>query len=136
MKLYNIKAIASIFSAGFISLAASSNAQHTGNIKGTEPVALPVVTKGYYSIYRNAEKLKHTESQQASAKKSADQSRAEVKKGYYAIGKNSGKIIEQRAGRGIDFSNIAGAGTSGKSPFPVITKGYYSIGRNAEKLQK
>lgn len=60
----------------------------------------------------------------------------EAKKGYYSIGKNSGKIREQRAGRGIDFSNIPGAGASENPPFPVITKGYYSIGRNAEKLQK
>lgn len=69
MKLYKIKAIALILSAGFISLAVSSKAQHTGSIKGTDPAAMPVVTKGYYSIYRNAEKLKHAQSQQSSAKK-------------------------------------------------------------------
>lgn len=136
MKLYKIKAIASILSACFISLAVSSKAQHTDNKKGSDPTAGPVVTKGYYSIYKNAEKIKPEQSQKASAKKNTDESMAEVKKGYYSIGKNSGKIREQNAGREIDFSNIPGAGASEKPPFPVITKGYYSIGRNAEKLQK
>lgn len=81
MKLYKIKAFASILSAGFICLAVPSKAQATGSIKGSEPAPTPVVTKGYYSIYKNAEKLKHAQSQKASAKKMQIQVWLRQKKG-------------------------------------------------------
>lgn len=135
MKIFKIIAPALIFSACLTCIAEDTNAQQTSNIKSSKS-ATPVITKGYYSIYRNAEKLRPAESKSQPAPIVTLPVPPQIRKGYYDIGKNREKIREQRAGERIDFLNTTGTGVSGKSPFGVVTKGYYSIGKNAEKLRK
>lgn len=79
----------------------------------------PVVTKGYYAIGNNAQKLGAATPLPI---KAVAQPGATVK-GYYAIGKNSSKLPGQAA-----FIPLS-------TKRPVATKGYYSIGNNADKLK-
>jgi len=74
--------------------------------------SVPVVQKGYYSIYKNAEQL---------SKKGTVNSDVIgiTKKGYYAIGRNK---------------NTAAKRSGYNTNKPVITKGYYAIGNNSKKL--
>lgn len=86
--------------------------------KSTPASQGPVVTKGYYAIGNNAQKLGTTAPLPTKAV-----SQTAPGKGYYAIGKNSSKLPRQAA-----FIPLS-------TKRPVVTKGYYSIGNNAEKLQ-
>jgi len=74
--------------------------------------SVPVVQKGYFSIYKNAEQL---------SKKGTVNSDVIgiTQKGYYAIGRNKDKAATRS-----DYNNNK----------PVITKGYYAIGNNHKKL--
>jgi hypothetical protein len=80
------------------------------NNTGTNSV--PVVQKGYYSIYKNAEQL---------SKKGRVNSDVIgiTQKGYYAIGHNKDKAVKRSR-----YNNNK----------PVIPKGYYAIGNNHKKL--
>jgi hypothetical protein len=80
----------------------------------------PVITKGYYSIGNNAQKLV-TPSAPVLTTEASAQSTAPAK-GYFAIGNNRKKMATQ--------TKI----NPGKRKV-VVTKGYYSIGNNAERLQ-
>ena len=84
------------------------------------PAQRPVVTKGYYSIGKNAQKLAPAT---PLATRPVVRSGAEHNKGYYAIGRNRAKLAGEAA-----FIPL-----SGKRP--AVNKGYYSIGNNAEKLK-
>jgi len=75
------------------------------------------VTKGYYSIGKNADKI--AVSQPLPADKVVT---PVVAKGYYSIEANNNKLSKKAV-----RLNAA-------SPKPAITKGYYSIGNNAQKL--
>jgi hypothetical protein len=80
----------------------------------------PPVTKGYYAIGNNAQKLAPSKPLHV---KPVSLTGAEFNKGYYSIGKNRAKLP----------SEAGYIPVSGKRP--VATKGYYSIGTNADKLQ-
>ena len=80
----------------------------------------PVVTKGYYAIGNNAQKLGTTSTLPTTT---VSPTSAAPNKGYYAIGKNSSKLPRQAA-----FIPLS-------AKRPVVTKGYYNIGNNAEKLK-
>ena len=74
----------------------------------------PVVTKGYYSINNNAEKLSKKGTMQRDVI-------GTTQKGYYAIGNNKTKPAK-RSG----YNNER----------PAVTKGYYAIGNNSKKLYR
>ena len=80
----------------------------------------PAVTKGYYSIGNNAQKLV-TPSHPALTTEVSAQPEAPAK-GYFAIGNNRKKMATRTT---LVSSNRK----------PVVTKGYYSIGNNAAKLK-
>jgi hypothetical protein len=80
----------------------------------------PVVTKGYYAIGNNAQKLKRPF---PAIQIQVGGSTTAVQKGYYNIGNNQDKLV-------------APLQTVKPSTKPVIQKGYYSIGNNAEKLRR
>jgi hypothetical protein len=80
----------------------------------------PVVTKGYYAIGNNVQKLKRSF---AAIQVQVGGSTTTVQKGYYNIGNNQDKLA-------------APLQTVTPSTKPVIQKGYYSIGNNAEKLRR
>jgi hypothetical protein len=80
---------------------------------------VPVVTKGYYAIGNNAQKLGVSK---PLAVKPVSITGAEFNKGYYSIGKNRQKLPAEAG-----FIPVS-------TKRPVATKGYYSIGNNAEKL--
>jgi hypothetical protein len=80
----------------------------------------PVVTKGYYSIGNNAQKLGIS---RPLAVKPVSITGAEFNKGYYSIGKNWQKLPAEAGFIPVSTTR------------PVATKGYYSIGNNAEKLK-
>ena len=88
--------------------------------KSTPALQGPVVTKGYYAIGNNAQKLGTTAPLPT---KAISQTSAAPGKGYYTIGKNSSKLPRQAA-----FIPLS-------TKRPVATKGYYNIGNNAKKLK-
>ena len=143
MKLNKRKASAFMLSVCFISMAISSCRQSkTGNIENSISSERPVVTKGYYSIYNNAEKLKSSAGRLTFFRKrrEVDKSDSNIsggqKKGYYSIENNAEKKRAQMTKEGINFSGEAHARVIQNNAFPVIKKGYYSIGNNREKSQK
>ncbi len=143
MKLNKRKISAFLLSVCFISIAVSSCGQSkTGNIENLTPLARPLVTKGYYSIYNNAQKLNSSAGRLIFSGKPGDVNKSErnisggLKKGYYSIGKNAERKRLQMTREGIDFSGETPARVIQNNTFPVIKKGYYSIGNNVEKLQK
>ncbi len=143
MKLNEQKARAFMLSVYFISMAALSYAQpKTGNIENRTFSATPAVTKGYYSIYNNTEKLNSTAGKLIFSNKIRNVGKSESnisttpKKGYFAIGSNAEKKRAQMAKEGINFSDETQARVIQNNTFPVIKKGYYSIGNNAKKLKK
>lgn len=83
------------------------------------PPQRPAVTKGYYSIGKNAQKLAPANTL---ATKPVVLSGAEFNKGYYAIGRNKRKLAHEAAYIPVSKKR------------PVVTKGYYGTGNNAEKL--
>jgi hypothetical protein len=97
----------------FTFLSLWSNAQSA--IKNMQPI----INKGYYSIGRNAEKLKTG----IEVKVMESSVQPVVKKGYYAIESNNKKL-----------SRLYSVDRAGDSPTP-IRKGYYNIGNNSEKLK-
>jgi hypothetical protein len=80
----------------------------------------PVVTKGYYAIGSNAQKLRTTSPLPT---KAISPTSAAPVKGYFAIDKNRSKLPGQAG-----FIPLS-------TKRPVATKGYYNIGNNAEKLK-
>ena len=104
----------------------TANAQEKAIRTKPQPAAFAPVTKGYYAIGNNIEKLDATPSGLTVQQTEGE---TDVRKGYYAIGNNSNKIKKQRVIQDKD----AGQTTPGKRTWPV--KGYYGIGNNAEKLK-
>ena len=143
MKPNKRKAGGFMLSVCFISMAVSSYGQaKLGNIENSISSERPVVTKGYYSIDNNAEKLKSSAGRLTFSVKGRDVDKSDgnlsgrQQKGYYSIGDNAEKKRGQLTKEGINFSGEAPARVIQSNTFPVITKGYYSIGNNPEKLQK
>ncbi len=111
-----------ILTTGFLFLCFSSYAQVKTDSKNTHHYPEhSVVTKGYYSIGNNAEKL----SKSSSWGITTGESYPAIQKGYFSIGNNNRKLGKQLVVEG-----------EGVRSMPVITKGYYSIGRNNEKLKQ
>src|SRR5688572_8582588 len=81
----------------------------------------PIVTKGFYSIGNNAEKLTTTHASNGQRNNAPSVNR----KGYYAIAPNHQKLQKN--------TKAAGAEKLSKRE---IKKGYYSIGSNSEKLKR
>ena len=79
---------------------------------------LPTPTKGYYSIYKNAEKLMPERETRTAAPDSVINN---VSKGYFGIASNNKKLGTKYKA----YSNRK----------PAVTKGYYSIGNNSSKLK-
>ncbi len=101
-----------------VSLAGLAQQPDSGaQIKQVSPIP---VTKGYYAIGNNAQKLNMGQPVEMVPSETLY---PPVKKGYYAIGDNSkkaaGHILILHKGRNL----------------PEVKKGYYSIGNNKEKLQ-
>jgi len=69
--------------------------------------------KGYYSIGKNAEKLK------TEGEASAADSFVRVEKGYYSMSTNRNKLKRSPE-----------KDTTPRTHVPVVSKGYYSIGNN------
>lgn len=143
MKLNKRKASAFLLSACFISIAISSYGQSkTGNRENHTPLSRPLVTKGYYSIYNNNQKLNSSAGRLILLGKRGDVNKSdrdifgEPEKGFYSIGKNTERKRVQMTKEGIDFSGETPARVIQNKTFPVIKKGYYSIGNNVEKLPK
>jgi hypothetical protein len=121
-KTNNMKTLTLILTTGFLFLCFSSYAQVKTDPENTHPYPeSSVVTKGYYSIGNNAEKLGRSSSWGITT----GDSYPPIPKGYYSIGNNNRKLRKQLVIKG-----------EGKRSIPVITKGYYSIGRNSEKLKQ
>lgn len=143
MILHKLRAGAFKLAVCFISMSSFSYAQsETDNIESRTSSTMPVVTKGYYSIYKNAEKLKSsagklTFSNKASGFDASDRNISiALKKGYLSIGSNAQKKRAQMTEEGINFSDKSSTGVIQSNTFPVIKKGYFSIGNNAQKLHK
>ena len=118
-----MKTLTLIFTVCFLSLSFSSYAQIKTDYKNAYQDPKPsVITKGYYSIGNNAEKLSGPSSW--GLRIATDESYPSIQKGYYSIGNNRKKLGKQLVVEG-----------DGRRSTPVITKGYYSIGRNSEKLK-
>lgn len=81
----------------------------------------PVVTKGYYSIGNNAQKLKSKELP-IQLVEVTNINESITQKGYYSIKRNDSNRKKQF------FIQVQ------DKKVPVINKGYYSIGNNAKKL--
>jgi len=105
-----------ILSVFFILLSIYSNAQ----TRVSKTSVVPTVTKGYYSIGRNAEKLNNGTS--LTLVQSTTYYTAQ--KGYYTINEKRYKLPK------FYSANVPASG--GKLP---VQKGYYSIGSNNEKLK-
>jgi hypothetical protein len=117
-----MKTLTLILTTGFLFLCFFTHAQVKTDPKNTHQYPEPlVVTKGYYSIGNNVEKLNRS----SSGGITTSESYPTILKGYYAIGNNNRKSGKQLVVKG-----------AGKRAMPVITKGYYSIGRNSEKLKQ
>ncbi len=99
-----------------------SNAQTSGNDNGQIIKSKPVVTKGYYSIYRNHEKLNKGKTFIPVTPKDELLISQAHHKGYYSIGDNHTEVHKQ----GKSFIAIT-------PRRPVSHKGYYSVGRPAIK---
>ena len=84
----------------------------------------PRVSKGYYSIGNNAQKLKDVNGVRFTTSEAAS---TEINKGYYSVERNQKKLNRQKI--------VMQSGATNRA-VPVVTKGYYSIGNNARKLQK
>ncbi len=117
-----MKTLNLILTTGFLFFCFSSYAQVETNHKNTPRYTEPsVVTKGYYSIGNNTEKL----SSPSSWEIATGESYPTIQKGYYSIGDNNRKLGKQLVVK-VDRKRSA----------PLITKGYFSIGRNNEKLKQ
>lgn len=143
MKFDKIKANAFKVVVCLLSLSSVAYGQSkTDNIENGAYSVTPVVTKGYYSISNNAEKLNSSAGRLTFSNKVSRLEASErktfgtAKKGYYSIGAEAGGKRPQMTEEGIDFSDKAPARVIQSNAFPVIKKGYYSIGNNAEKLQR
>jgi hypothetical protein len=88
--------------------------------KEEKPPQRPAVTKGYYSIGNNAQKLAPAT---PLVVKPVSITAPELIKGYYSIGKNRRKLPYEDACIPLYRKRT------------VITKGFYSIGNNAGKLR-
>ena len=100
----------------FTFLTIYSNAQ----TKTTKTNYTPAVSKGYYSIGRNAEKLNNgpaLQLVQTSTYYTAE-------KGYYTISEKRYKLPK--------FYRVNESSSKAKMP---VKKGYYSIGTNADKIK-
>ena len=105
-----------ILSAFFSLLSIYTNAQ----TRTSKTSVVPTVTKGYYSIGRNAEKLNNGTF--LALVQSATYHTAQ--KGYYTINEKRYKLPK--------FYSTNAPASGGKLP---VQKGYYSIGNNNEKLK-
>lgn len=111
-----MKTSSKILTGLFMFLSLSLQAQKTGD----QPQN-PRITKGYYAIGTNHEKL--AEGQKIKTTDS-DSAQSVAKKGYYTIGDNSKKLKNKKL-----LSNNTDSAKKND-----IKKGYYSIGNNAAKL--
>ncbi len=110
-----MKKIAYIFSIALATLSISASAQLKNN---TEDQQYPTVTKGYYSIHDNAQRL-----MPAYKLIQADAGLPQANKGFYSLDNNRKKLERQKT-----VLNT-------KTRRPAVIKGYYSIGNNADKLK-
>jgi hypothetical protein len=121
--------------ACFLFISAFLNAQ-TKTDRVERNGARPLVTKGYYSIYNNAEKLNSSNYRKTAENKGGESIKpgssvaVSPQKGYYSIGKNAERITTNQS---LDLNSYSGII---QKEVPVINKGYYSIGTNAKKLHK
>ncbi len=142
MKPNNSKAHALILSACFLFISAFSYAQLKTGREKERTAAAPVITKGYYSIYNNVEKLNTTIDGKMSVNKKRDRIKTGSsvsfvpQKGYYSIGRNAEKKRDQMTKESFDLQSKASSGIIKNPVSPVINKGYYSIGDNAKRLQE
>ena len=103
----------------FLSLYSTSYSQaKTGSENARNNPVSPTVTKGYYSIGNNGEKLNVP----SSAGVEVNATEPVVQKGYYSTPNNSKKPAEKHIVKKAE-----------KKSLPVIKKGYYSIDSNREK---
>jgi hypothetical protein len=129
-----MKARALTLLTGFIFISFFSNSQsRVYNAEVSKPTKSKEVTKGYYSIYNNIEKLPSgslqlSYGQKKKVREAGKNIFPKLQKGYYAIGNN-------HTANGIDLPDTTPF-SKGKRVYPVVTKGYYSIGSNVEKLRK
>ena len=103
-----------VFSTMFILFSLYSNAQTITNTK-----YIPTVTKGYYSIGRNAEKLNNGPALQMVQTITYNT----AQKGYYTVSEKRYKLPK--------FYQVKAPAKRVQTP---VKKGYYSIGQNLEKL--
>ena len=122
-----MKKLSIILSALFISLPFFSLAQHNhanGDLskdccKQKQQSTVPKVTKGYYAIGNNAQKLATGKS---CCIHDGSIAKRNVSKGFYAIGDNNKKLPAN------NNELVSGSATT------PVSKGYYAIGNNAVKL--
>ncbi len=105
-----------ILSAFFTLLSIYSNAQTRIN----KTSVVPTVTKGYYSIGRNAEKLDNV----TTLAVVQSTTYYTTQKGYYTINEKRYKLPK--------FYSVNVSPSGAKIP---VKKGYYSIGNNTDKLK-
>lgn len=122
-----MKAKALLVALCLMGMATTSDAQQKTVRMRQQPTAFSPVTKGYYAIGRNIEKLYPAPSGLVVQESNSEQN---VQKGYYSIGKNRNKLRRQQVIQQQDGTPL---NPPAKRSWP--TKGYYGIGNNAEKLQ-
>ena len=116
------------------SLASYSQTQEQ-NTNTNPPNETNRVSKGYYSIHRNHQKLNPTKTIRPTRRGDTDASATSatmpVRKGYYSIGSNKGR----QGSEGISLYEDGIQQGAIQISRPVVTKGYYSIGNNSRKLR-
>jgi hypothetical protein len=116
-----MKTLYLMLTTGILFLSFSSQAQVSTNENEKSRTPKPiVVTKGYYSIGNNSEKLSRPTSWEVTG-----ESYPKVQKGYFSIGDNNRKLAKQLVIR-----------MDRRPSRPVTTKGYYSISGNSEKTRQ
>lgn len=91
------------------------------NAKATQPI----VTKGYYAIYKNAEKLSQSGPLISIASKGNETVTVQPVKGYYSMNNHHRKIYKS----GVSF-------IAKEQKRPVSSKGYYNISLPANEVVK
>lgn len=110
-----------LLAASFILIGANSNAQENRSHNNAVPTTgTPGVTKGYYAIGNNAQKL-----QAPTPLGFYEGEHPEVQKGYYAIADNNKKLPRKLT---IESQPV--------NVKPIAPKGYYSIDRNREQQKR
>lgn len=126
MKPNNSKTSALILSVCFLFICATPYAQLKTDRVEEQPSAMPVITKGYYSIYNNAKKLNSSTYGKTSVKKEGNDSKPgsgnsfSQQKGYYSIGRNAEKMREQMTKDRFDLGSKNSFGIIQNSRWRVV----------------